>query len=285
MAQLSLISWNVASRVTRLAEQIAFLAGQAPDLVALQEVRAHTVPVWRAGLREAGLPYTVDSFALAADPTRLTGSRRYGELLAARWPLTPLDPGEFPVPWPERVLSAMLAGPWGEIEVHTAHIPCGASHGMLKVETIEGIYRRLARPAGCLRILCGDLNTPQAETPDGQIATWGQDLAPDGAPLPPPPAWERWDSAERSVLAGLAAFDLPDAFRAVNGYGVADYSWFLWRKGRCIARRRFDHIFAAPVLNAAMCRYIQVPREQGLSDHAPIAAHFRPDCPAGQRST
>jgi len=274
MAQLSLLSWNVAGRVRRLAEQIAFLAGQAPDLVALQEVRAHTVPDWRAGLRQAGLPYAVDSFALAADPTLLTGPRRYGELLAARWPLTPLAPGDFPVPWPERVLSALLASPWSEIEVHTTHIPCGASHGTLKIETLEGLYRRLARPAARPRILCGDLNTPQAETPAGQIATWGQDLAPDGAPLPPPPGWERWDHAERSVLAGLGAFDLPDIFRAVNGYGVADYSWFLWRKGRCIARRRFDHVFASPALHAVACGYIQAPREQGLSDHAPIVAQF-----------
>ncbi len=55
MAQLSLISWNVAGRVRRLTEQVAFLAGQAPDLVALQEVRAHTLSAWRRGLREAGI--------------------------------------------------------------------------------------------------------------------------------------------------------------------------------------------------------------------------------------
>ena len=112
-----LLSWNVAGRVGRLAEQIAFVAARRPGLVALQEVRAHTVPGWRAGLQQAGLPYVVDSFALAADPTLLAGPRRYGELLAARWPLAPLDPGAFPIPWTERVLSAMVASPWGEIEV------------------------------------------------------------------------------------------------------------------------------------------------------------------------
>jgi endonuclease/exonuclease/phosphatase family metal-dependent hydrolase len=60
------------------------------------------------------------------------------------------------------VLSALIASLWGAIEVHTTHLPNGANHGWIKVETFEGIYQRLARPGDHPRILCGDLNTPQA---------------------------------------------------------------------------------------------------------------------------
>ena len=36
----------------------------------------------------------------------------------------------------------------------------------------------------------------------------------------------RWDRAERSVLTGLTAYDLVDAYRACNGYAVQGCSWW-----------------------------------------------------------
>jgi exonuclease III len=41
---MKLISWNVAGRTAILPAQAAALARQEPDLVALQEVRASTLP-------------------------------------------------------------------------------------------------------------------------------------------------------------------------------------------------------------------------------------------------
>jgi hypothetical protein len=61
-----LLSWNVAGRVVHLPEQAAAAVQGRPDLVALQEVLAHVVPPWRAGLSAAGQLCVVDSFALAA---------------------------------------------------------------------------------------------------------------------------------------------------------------------------------------------------------------------------
>ena len=241
---MRLISWNVNGRVTSLSKQCSALHKRCPDVVALQEIRPTTATPWREQLAQSGLQYSVDSFVLQSSPQGMK-RRQYGEILASRWPLSPCPPVAFPVPWPERVLSALLESPWGTIEVHNTGIPCGAGNGWLKIEMFEGIYARLACPSLCGRILCGDLNTPQAESADGCVTTRGQDIMPDGGVR----IWKNWrdtfgrvdtgnrfDAAERSVLTGLAQFDLPDVFRALQGYGVQEYSWYWKGRGRCIGR-------------------------------------------------
>jgi exonuclease III len=53
---MRLISWNVNGRYgPALGEQIAVISERGPDLVALQEVRAESLPRWREGLARAGL--------------------------------------------------------------------------------------------------------------------------------------------------------------------------------------------------------------------------------------
>jgi exonuclease III len=166
----------------------------------------------------------------------------------------------------------MVALPTAMIEVHTAHVPPGSSNGWLKVDTFRGIYRRLACPSLIPRVLCGDFNSPQRESVDGKVITWGQHEVGGqsvyrgtfrgGTGMD-------WDAAERSVLEGLAEFDLIDAFRTLHGYGVQEYSWYLKRKGVQVGRR-FDHIFASRHFNVRACRYVHELRASGLSDHSPI---------------
>jgi hypothetical protein len=134
------------------------------------------------------------------------------------------------VPWPERVLSVGVESPWGDVEIHTVGIPPGVSNGWLKVEMFEGIHGCLARQPDCRRILCGDLNSRQAESADGQITTWGQVI--NNGIARTWMTWRdshgrvdtgaRWVAAERNVLACLAPFDLSDVFRTLNGYGVQE---------------------------------------------------------------
>jgi endonuclease/exonuclease/phosphatase family metal-dependent hydrolase len=252
--------------------------------VALQEVLIVTAPLLGRGLNQSGLVHSLDSFGLAADPPVLTKRRKYGERLASRWPLSPLPPAAFSVPWSERVLSAVLETPWRAIEIHITGIPPGVTNGWLKVQMFEGIYTRLACMAEIPRILCGDLNTPQTESVDGHIMTWGQTMKPDGS-IATWKSWrdpngyvdtgERWDAAERNILAGLANFDLSDVFRSLHGYGVKESSWYWTGRGRRIGRR-FDHVFASRRLNARRCQYLHAFRETGLSDHAPIEVEFEP---------
>jgi len=73
----------------------------------------------------------------------------------------------------------------------------------------------------------------------------------------------------------LAEYNLYDIFRLLNGYKLQEFSWLLKRKGKIIARRRFDHIFAAKALHPITCQYIHSFRENSLSDHSAIEATFK----------
>ena len=107
--------------------------------------------------------------------------------------------------------------------------------------------------------------------------TWGQDEGPNGRGTPPPGA-DAWDSGARSVLEGLATYDLRDVYRALHPRAKA-LSWF-WRDGGKgggkPVGRRVDHIFANASLHATTCRYAHDVRDDELSDHSAILAEFNP---------
>ncbi len=257
-AALKLISWNVAGRTKDLADQVAALARQEPDLVCLQEVRPSTRGRFAATLSADGLGH-------AADSSRFRNDRRLFNLTVSRWPFVEL--AAIGAPFPERVLSLVVETPDGPLELHNAHIPSARSRGFIKVETCEAIHERLARPSDRHRVLCGDLNLPRAETPAGEVVTFAADH----------PEWlERWDAAERSILPGLAAWDLSDVFRALHGYERQDASWVLHTRSRRKAGLRIDHVLASASLRPRWCEYQHGWREQGLSDHSGIEAIFEP---------
>jgi len=273
---MRLISWNVMQGGgKRVPAHVTVLQARCPDVVALQEVTLTTVAQYRELLARIGLSYAIDSFELAPTLSTLTGPRRYGLLLASHWPLHALPPADFPVPWTERVLSAVLAFPWRAMEIHTTHIPPGSVHGWLKISMLEGIYERLAKVSSVPRVLCGDFNTPQQELANNDVITWGQKKRADGS-YGIPPGRERWDRGERNVLVALAQADLPDVFRLLHGYEVREFSWYWKGKGRQIGRR-FDHVFASRQLNPICCQYLHAPQMDRLSDHAPIEVVFEPN--------
>ena len=106
--------------------------------------------------------------------------------------------------------------------------------------------------------------------------TWGQDEGPNGRGTPPPGA-DAWDSGARSVLEGLATYDLRDVCRALHPSAEA-FSWYWRGGGRGGAKpvgRRFDHIFAAASLGATACQCEHGVRGDGLSDHSAILADFK----------
>lgn len=279
---LRLISWNVAGRVHCLEEQVSALIKYTPDLVALQEVRASTAPLLSERLVSGGLIHCVNSFDLAPDKDVLVGPRQYGQLIASRFPLCALAPDLFPVPFPERVLSALLNSPWETIKIHNTHIPPGSSNGWTKIEMMEGIYKRLACASPYPRILCGDFNAPQKELPSGYIVTWGQGILDNGKvsfegtwcdPQGREDTNERWDRGERGIFEGLRQYDLKDVFRTIQGFDVEEFSHYVHKRHG----RRFDHIFASSSLNAVVCKYLHSLREEGLSDHSPLLAVFNPE--------
>jgi exonuclease III len=273
---MKLISWNVNHR-KQADRQAAAISRRAPDVVALQEVDRSNAGQWQTYLSDQGLRFATNSFGDQCDgwPER---ARRYGELVASSWPLTLLPIEKFGMPWPERLLSVLIDMPGCPFELHTAYIPPGSSHGWIKIETLEAIYRCLSRNCDKARILCGDFNTPQEERADGRVVTWGESINRNGIVrlLLRGDREGRWDKAEREVLLGLGDFDLGDVFRRIHGYTVQDFSWHFARTGKII-RRRFDHIFASRSLNAIECSYLHGLREEGLSDHSPIECVFQPN--------
>jgi exonuclease III len=297
---IDLISWNVAARIGVFREQVDAIAERHPDIVALQEVTARTASRLKNDLACRGFYHCADSISITRDAAELAGARRYGALIASRWPIQRLSRHNFKIPWKECVLSVTVQTPGGPLEIHTTHIPPGSSNGWIKVETLEGIFARLACHQARPRILCGDFNTPMLELDDGCIVTWGQRMTPSGE-IRITRKWpmsaggglgarstsqragrtesqkpvDRWDRAERAILEGLAEFDLIDAYRLLNGNAARDYSWYWRGKGRRVGRR-FDHVFASRQLNPVRCLYIHEWRESGLSDHSAIEVCFEP---------
>jgi exonuclease III len=249
-----LVTWNVAGRVSRQPEQAQAIAGIGADVVALQEVSARTLPLWRTALADCG--FAGCETALDGLPA-VSRRRLLGVLTAAREPLVRL-PAPPQAPRPERVLCCLT----GDVEVVNLHSPISPAPDLAKVLTHEAIAAYLAAGAGRPRILCGDLNTPRRELADGDVLTF----AHDSAGRLRPERGERWDRAERALVYGLRAHGWVDAFRALHGYGERHASWtFAHDRGGW----RLDHVLVAglrPVAGA----YAHDWRRTGLSDHSAL---------------
>lgn len=258
------LTWNLAGRVSRLSEQAESLLDIQPDVLCLQELIPSTLPTWTDVLRDAGYHEQV-----AEGPDREC-ARPLSVLTAAREPLRRIAVAG--VPWPERVLAACTAN---GAEVLNVHSPISAKPDLAKVRTHEAVFAHLARKAPRrLRILCGDLNTPRKEHPDGRVWTFARDrygkLRPERG--------ERWDQAELSLIRGLDRYGFRDAYRSLHGYGKRELSWEWprWKGGY-----RLDHLLVSGPWQPTSCHYLHELRTCGLSDHSPLLADLQPAHRAG----
>ena len=269
---MRLIAWNTAGRVAKHPNQVEWLCQQEPDVIALQEVTARTLDLWRdAQTKMSHYNYFADSWSLAPDRSILAGPRRYGQVFISRYPLETQDPGQFPLPWPERVLSVNIDSPAGPIEAHTTHIPPGSSNGWTKIEMLEGIANRLGQPHQGHRLLCGDFNMPQEEPPGQDVVYWDMARRKDGSYRRS--RKPRWGLGEAGVHEGLAEHDLGDVCRRLRTPGDEDFSW-IPRHGKSTARRRFDHVYASASLPVSAVTYKHEARTSGLSDHSALCVDF-----------
>jgi exodeoxyribonuclease III len=258
---MRLITWNVARRGSRLAEQASALARREPSVVALQEVTRQTLPLWRRAFELMGLGHVRASLD-GADPAREPRTRRRtGVMLASREALE--EPTvTLAAPWPETALGQVTDTDVGLVEIVCVHVP-NAANGETKPRTLDAVRQAVAGAPPRPRVVCGDLNTPRRETVDGEVVTFAQDrygrLRPERG--------EPWDRAERRVLTELGELGLVDTFRALHGYGPRDVSW-TWRQWR--GGYRLDHVFASRELRPVAARYHHDWRDAGLSDHAPL---------------
>jgi exonuclease III len=261
-----LVSWNVAARVRLVPDQAAQVARLHPDVVCLQEVTDRAAPLWEHALRSLGLD------CVSHPPRAEARQRRLSVLTATR---DPVDADSIDgVPWPERALVVRFAE---GLELVNLHSPISPSPDLVKVRTHEAVHAYLRARAGVACALCGDLNTPRREHPDGHVWTFARDrygrLRPERG--------ERWDVAELALIRGLEPFGFRDAFRELHGYGEREPSWEWPRWG---GGYRLDHLIVSADVQVSACRYEHAWRRAGLSDHSALVAEIvsRPeDGPGG----
>lgn len=258
-----LITWNVAGRSKRLVEQARAVAAREPDIVALQEVTRRTRPLWNRAFELMGITHVCASSV----DDKLSGGavgRHTLVMVGARVALEEVD-RPLPVPRRESALSVLAWSSSGPLEVHCVHVP-NAANGWVKVETLRALRRGLETPRRAPGVLCGDLNTPRRESPDGTTISFARDsrgrLRPERGP--------EWDAAELGIVPGLRDLGYRDAFRTCHGYASRSPSW-TWRT---IAGHdggwRLDHTFLSSELRPLACQYHHGWREQGLSDHSAL---------------
>jgi exonuclease III len=258
-----LITWNVAGRTKRLVEQATRLAEREPDIVTLQEVTRRTRPLWKRAFQLMGFTHvstsSVDTGLSAEDI-----GRRTFVMVGARAALEE-EYEQMAVPRRESALSVVVSSLSGPLEIHCVHVP-NAANGWVKVETLRALRRGFEAPGRAPRVLCGDLNTPRRELPDGTTISFARDshghLRPDRGP--------EWDAAELGIVPGLRDLGYCDAFRTCHGYASRSPSW-TWRT---IAGHnggwRLDHTFLGPGLRPLACQYHHDWRDEGLSDHSAL---------------
>ena len=270
---MKLISWNLNSRSNNviLKDQVDYLLSKNLDVISLQEVTKSSLSYLSDAFKHLN---KISSFELSEDTDELKGKRKYGEMIISKFKFKYLDPYRIGLPFPERVLSVVFEDKG--VELLTTHIPPGSSNGVIKVKHFEALYDYLAKKSPHSRIVTGDFNSPKAETTNGEIVTWGQKINNKGEiRLAINSKWkdqctpERWDSAERKIIDIQNTLDMKDAFRDLHSYKKNGYSWKSTRKDIDI-RRRYDHVFCSNSFKVNSCDYDHTPREQGLSDHAPI---------------
>src|SRR5688500_13781732 len=118
-----LLSWNVAGRVARAAEQAELVCDAGADVVCIQELTPATAAVWSEPRSAAGY-----ATAMAELPRRRESSRPLG-VLTAGLGATPSPRAVADVPWPERVLATLIEG----LEVVNVHSPISPKPGLAKV--------------------------------------------------------------------------------------------------------------------------------------------------------
>lgn len=264
MGRMRLISWNVNARKGIAEAQASALGQREPDIVALQEIRAGTVDAWEKQLRLCGLEHFRSTHEFVEDRHNFVAA-------ASRWPLR-LSGADIDVPMRELVLALEVeTEPFGTVELIATHVPNGSSYGEKKVRHFEALRRHLEQPSDWPRILCGDFNSPRREFRDERgVVTWAQ--TEDGRLRKS--RGQRWDDAERSVIAGLQSLGFVDTFRKLH---PGDFSQGTWKpRGPSGIERRFDHVFADRSLRATGCSFIHAWRTDrpSLSDHSAIEVEF-----------
>ena len=269
--RVKLLTWNLAGRVRKLPLQVETILRHNPDLLCLQEVTKRTNGLLKDALQDH-FEYVASSFTPEVSDHDPKGPRKYGQLIASKFPIIDQPTNLFDVPWRERVTTVVALVNGHELEIHTTHIPPGSSNGFIKVEMLEGIYEYFKHPSQRTRLLCGDFNTPKDESVEFGALSFKQYLTASGELRTRRGEQNsRWDLAERNIITGLRTHGMPDSFRTLHPYETVAHSFIVKNRGNLFPRR-FDHVFATTDLQPVLAEYQE--DEKQLSDHLGLVVEY-----------
>src|SRR5205807_2571359 len=138
--------------------------------------------------------------------------------------------------FPEKYLATEANVDGVSIEVHNAHLPPGATRGVVKVHAFEAIRRRIDEATKPI-VLCGDFNAPWSEDATGPVITRGGNWSDE--------VRTRWIEAEAAVITSP---NIRDVYRDVHDPEVPFPVSHITGGGKSLTRHRYDYIFASPDL-------------------------------------
>lgn len=251
---MKLASWNVNSIRQRLAHVVDWLNTSAPDVLALQEIKAEASKFPLSEIEGTGYQCVLD------------GQKAYnGVALLSR--IQPVDVVAG-IPGFDDEQRRVIAGTYGDTRVINVYVPNGQSVGSDKYDyklrwlaaLNEYVAAELKRHAHLA--IVGDFN-----------------IAPDDRDVHDPELWRDkvlCSAPEREQLKALLALGLVDTFRLFD-QPEGSWSWWDYREMSFRRKRglRIDLILASKAL-AARCTASGIdiePRKLDKpSDHAPVVA-------------
>lgn len=253
---MRIATWNVNSLRVRLPQLLEWLAGSAPDVLALQETK----------LTDEAFP--TDELQAAGYHSVCSGQKTYnGVAILARRAPTDLvrDMPGYDDPQ-RRVLAASI----GAVRVIDLYVPNGQSVGSDKYHYKLGWLRALRKwlraelAAHAQLVVLGDFN-----------------IAPEDRDVHDPAAWAgsvQVSAEEREALRDTLALGLSDLFRRFE-QPPQSFSWWDYRAGAFRRNHglRIDLVLASAAL-AERCTACLIDREprrvERASDHTPVVASF-----------
>lgn len=247
---MKIATWNVNGVRAREAQLREFIAGEQPDVLCLQEIKAapDQLPLWLAG---------IDGYWSCWH-----GGKGYsGVALHVSTAVVPSPPA-FTHPGfdhENRIVVARLPA----FTVASVYVPNGGKDYAAKLRFLEALdgFAAEHEAAGEALVLCGDMN----------VARTDRDVHPKE--LKANAIGQRAD--ERALLESIIGRGLVDVHRAAEPDNPGLFTWWApWRNLR--ARNigwRIDLILASRRI-AERATSCVVQREFGTSDHGPLVAAF-----------
>lgn len=271
---IEVVTWNVHFQGASILD--ALKDHDQPDVVALQEVTFKHHGDFKKLLGAKG-------FSCCPLSSRQTSGKRYGNLIATRWALDPVE-ARFSgkrAPWPELLIQASVSVNGRSFLVINVHIPNGSRYGWQKIDTFNALMKVVRKAKGKPCIVMGDFNEPQFVPlqDGGRLVTWGQEWDSDHGCYEYWDKWSfrrrtgkgrDWDAAVGWLFEKQAEHGMRHAYWMAHGQGVMPVSYVT--SGR--KPRWFDHMFVSPHFRVEKCEYLHKVRGLDLSDHSALCARL-----------